>query len=177
VVQAAIKSKWNDALYPALTRAAIRARDPDWIEALLPQRKRAALDLDDLRELIQALPHERRERAVPALLRMDAQGHFFEKVEALSDDGMTLLAEHMPAPWGEELAREVLVRLPLNLAGAKYYDYYTHQFLKAAGAALPATAALQATSGWTVSEAIRTQFDEFVALLQFRHDMLKELSA
>jgi hypothetical protein len=177
VVQAAIKGKWNDALYPALTRAAIRARDPDWIEALLPQRKRAALDLNDLRELIQALPPDRRERAMLGLLRMDAQGNFFQKVEELSDDGMMLLADHMPAPWGEDLAREILGRLPLNLAKARYYDYYINRFLKAAGAALPETMALQAASGWTVSEAIRSQFDEFVALLQFRHDMLKELSA
>src|SRR5262249_43522818 len=98
-------------------------------------------------------------------------------VEELSDDGMMLLADHMPAPWGDELAREILGRLPLNLAKAMYYDYSISRFLKAAGAALPATVALPAMSGWTVSEPIRSQFDELIVLLQFRHDMLKEISA
>ncbi len=176
VVQAAIASKWNDALYPALTRAAIRARDAEWIEALLPQRHRAALNLNDLSEMIQALPAERRERAVQGLLRMDAQGKLFKKVEELADAGLMLLTDHVPAPWGEELAIEILGRLPLNLANAKYYDYQCHRFLKAAGAALPAALAIQAVADWKVAEAIRSQFDEFVALLQFRHDMLKELS-
>jgi hypothetical protein len=151
-------------------------RDADWIEALLPHRKRAALDVDDLRDLIRALPLDCRERAVLGLLRLDALGHVVQKVEELSDDVMLLLSDHLPAPWGEELAREILERLPLNLSKAKYYDYHVNRFLKAAGVALPATMALQAASGWTVSEAIRPQVDEFVALLQFRHDMLKELS-
>ena len=78
------------------------------------------------------------------LLRTEVQGHLFQKAVELSDHDMMLLADHMPAPWGDELAGEVLVRLPLNLAKARYYDYFSQRLLKAAGAALPATTALQA---------------------------------
>jgi hypothetical protein len=180
VVKGAIKGKWSDMLYPALVAAARRHRDAGWIETLLPHRKLAGHTVD-LDALFEALPPERRERAALGLFLVDdGEVRVRFKLEPLGYDHMQLL-ELVPAPWGDELAEVVLARLPLNLREARYLGDALSHFLKAAGRCLPATAAAEAAAQWTVDDAMfasdRRQFDEFLALLQFRHDMLKELSA
>jgi hypothetical protein len=170
LVAATLKSMWLEELYKGLTEAAERYLDADWLEALLPYYERVAPTGGDIGKMIRTLPEERRRRAALGLLRKGSS-------KALSDDGLLWLASHVLIPWGDELAREILDRLPHNLAKIKHYDYCLKEFQRVACLRLPATAALQAASGWTVPEVVRSQFDEFVALLQFRHDMLKELSA
>ena len=41
LAEAAVRSKWNDAFYPALIEAAILHEDSGWIDALLPHRRLA----------------------------------------------------------------------------------------------------------------------------------------
>jgi hypothetical protein len=181
LVEAVLRGKWHDALFPALADATRRHRDPDWAEALLPHRRLAGESID-VAALLAILPPERRQAtALRSIQADDAAPRIRFKADPLTDDQMTLLA-NIPPPWGDDLAREVLARLPHTLNGTKYFDAALLRFLPAAGLGLPPALALEAASDWTIDNkdlppSDRRQVDEFLALLQFRHDMLKELSA
>jgi hypothetical protein len=179
LVQAALQCKWRDVLYPAFAEAAARHEDADWIEALLPHHLLAKAELD-LPELLGALPSQRREALVLELIRRDKTGASQAfRDEPLDDDHHELL-EHVPPPWGDELSREVLHRLERRMTKAKSYDYMISYFLKTAGRALPPALALRATASWSRDDSSyheREYVHKFLALLQFRHDMLKEFSA
>ncbi len=173
IVAAALKSPWKDPLYPALIAAARRSADADWIEALLPHCRLAGPGLE-VGGVIAALPEGRREALALALLRDEGR-------EGPLADDLMLLLEHVPAPWGEALAEEVLERVRRRLATERYFGYEVMRFLMVLRRCAPAGPALQAAARW----ALRGQdgpptdqrpYEEFLALLQFRVDMIGELS-
>jgi hypothetical protein len=185
LAEAAVKSKWNDALYPALVEAAVLHRDFEWLDALLPYRKRAGKALDVF-SLLNTLPGDRREAVCLRLIRTaEVQRRLGSGGDPLTEEQMTLL-ERVPAPWGDELSRLFLERLPLNLAEPSKYYYQIGGLLRAAARALPTAAALAAPLRRTGGDSRAHQYlfqeidrhlEAFHALIQFRHDMIQELRA
>jgi hypothetical protein len=156
---------------------------------LLPYRRLAgdAFTTFDVLSLYNSLPVDRREAACLRMIRTaEVQGRLgFEEGEPLNVEQMTLL-ERVPAPWGDELTRLALERIPFNLADPNQYDQQIGSLLRAAGRALPPAAALAASLRRTADDSRSHQYglqqidrhlEAFHTLIQFRHDMLQELRA
>ena len=68
LAETAVKSRWNEAVYPGLVEAAVIHQDLDWLDALLPHRKRAGKAFDAF-TLLNTLPEDRREAACLRMIR------------------------------------------------------------------------------------------------------------
>ncbi|HEY9665920.1 MAG TPA: DUF5691 domain-containing protein [Coleofasciculaceae cyanobacterium] len=179
-IQAAKRSEWDRTLIEGWAVAALRQQNPEWAEALLLVHGsfNGYLVAQDklIHGLIGILPPERRDAFFLKLLQSN-NAPFDSKHPAFS-----LLYNHRYA-WSAELTRAVFEGVERYLSNTKnYYDWSLCSALKdfacyAAHSLLPElsvslAAAVPKESGWAShwEEAI----DEFLAVLNFRQEMLKE---
>ncbi|MFN7947367.1 MAG: DUF5691 domain-containing protein [Blastocatellia bacterium] len=169
LVQAA-HGEWRDLLLSALANAAALHRDTDWLEALLAEvMKRPAIF--NPAQLFTALPGQQQERLLRHLLKLSG---------GLDDIAFTCLLSVGHQIWSEELSRAVINGL-MKLIGSRkaQFTLWSYQMPILAphihpSLAVEATAMFAAALGpdFDVYPAIRN----FLDILQFRHDMLREIS-
>jgi Family of unknown function (DUF5691) len=179
LARAAVRSQWNDALYPALMEAAVLHNDSDWIDALLPHRRLAGKSFN----IFAHFPSIRESTVLSLIRAEDADVRIRFQGEPLTEEQMNLL-HRTPGPWGSELSRLILERLPRNLADGNHIHYALTGFLQAAARCLPTAGVLAAPLHRTVADAdvqgyllvqVDRHLEEFHALIQFRHEMTQEL--
>jgi hypothetical protein len=120
--------------------------------------------------------------AVLEVLSTDQQECFFlnllqSKREPLNDIHILLLRK-CRHNWSAKFSRTVLDCLRLSVAKAKRYDYHLREMLKESARCIPPALVNEAAQGWDTKskewDDWREAVGEFLAILQFRHDMLKE---
>jgi hypothetical protein len=167
------RGEWKAALVGGWMTAARRHRDLAWTEALLSGAGR----IDQSMELlVEVLPRERREALAVELLEKEGgplgYGH-----PAL------IVLRQCPRPWSVELARAALsaVRRRISGGGASHQkDWEFRELLHGQfGLLAPVSMVDEAVDGWPAEGQV-WQFwsaaaDRFLKVLQFRHEMLKEL--
>jgi hypothetical protein len=179
-IQAAKRSEWDRTLVEGWAVAALRQRNPEWAEVLLSIHGNFngyLVTQDKLIEgLIDALPPERRDAFFLKLLQ-SSSAPFDSKHPAFS------LLCHYRYPWSAELTCAVIEGVRGYLTNTKNpYDWSLRSALKDFACYLTPSlipelsasfaAVVPKESSWASYwiEAI----DEFLALLNFRQDMLKE---
>lgn len=172
LIQIALGNTYERSLIEGWMRATLRHRDVDWADALLniwPKQ----LDPETIKGLMEVLPVERGEAFILELLQSNRQP-LRQNQPALS-----LLKEYQK-PWSIKLSRAVLAAVRSHIMNSdrqnpdlslrwdlKQFAYYmSPQLAREASAIL--TPALQDKSYWV--EAM----DEFLLVLNFRNDMLKQ---
>src|SRR6185312_5163212 len=125
-----------------------------------------------------------RESTVLGLIRAeDTEVRIRFQGDPLTEEQMGLL-HRTPGPWGVELSRLVLERLPRNLADRNHFHHTLTGFLPVAARCLPPATVLDAPPRRTVADAevpgyllaqVDRHLEEFHATIQFRHDMIQEL--
>ncbi len=178
-IQAAKRSEWDRTLIEGWAVAAIRQQNPDWAEALLSVQGNfnGYLVAQDklIHGLIGVLPPERRDAFFLKLLQSSSA--LDSKHPAFS------LLYHYRYPWSAELSRAVIDGVRRYLSNTKNpYDwslcsalkdfacYVTPSLIPELSASLAAVVPKESSWASYWAEAI----DEFLALLNFRQDMLKE---
>ena len=179
-IQAAKRSEWDRTLVEGWAIAALRQRNPEWAEVLLSVHGNFngyVVTQDKLIQgLIGVLPLERRNDFFLNLLP-PSTAPLNSKHPAFS------LLCHYRYPWSAELSRAVIEGVRCYLANTKNsYDwslgsalkdfacYLTPSLIPELSASLAAVVPKDSSwaSYWTET------IDEFLALLNFRHEILKE---
>jgi hypothetical protein len=172
LTEAARKSEWKEVLWEGWAHAAARYQATEWLDPILAVRPRQD---EVLRALIRSLPSARRE----AMARQLFQG----KGRLAGDHlAMLVLAEHNE-PWSRELSRLVLQAFRARLQGMADKERYDWQLRTAIlGSAYHLSPSVLSEFGdeWPVggdsAEYWTTVVQEFLTILQFRHDMLQEIA-
>jgi hypothetical protein len=176
LVEAAVASDWKEVLIPGWAQAAERQRDAAWAAVLLPALPERLAEFQ-MSGLVPVLGAAQRETLALRLLADDP------KPSQHTHPALFIL-EHHTEPWSAQLTRVVL-----NLARKRskhqmsHTDYFGHYLLSQLGTYArymdPALAG-EAAQGWPDRAALghywTKMIDEFTTLLQFRHEMLKELT-
>jgi hypothetical protein len=172
LVQMARRTEWERPLLEGWADAASRHRNIRWGEAILDVR--TAPDAVML-GLVQALPAERREALVFRLLE-SRDGRL------RGDHPALLVLDECSHQWSADLTRAVLrgVRGRILEAAGYYPDWQLRNVLKAYALYVPPSLLQEAESGWPVDAkewpAWETAINDFLRVLQFRHDMLEEIA-
>ncbi len=173
LIGAAGRSEWRVDLLSGWATAAERNADADWLEAILRDDLREPLEIDRT-QLIAALPIERREAFALNVLRLHPSLN--------PDQPARWVLSACAHPWSRELSRAVLEVLQQHLAQNMFVSPWTWSaFLEELACHfdpnLAGEAAQRLTS--TAPEVNNTAhvLEKFLALLQFRHDMLKEITS
>lgn len=172
LIGVASRSEWRVDLLTGWALAAERSGDADWIEAILRDDLREALEIDRA-QLIAALPIERREVFALNVLRLYPSLN--------PDQPARWLLSACTHPWSRELSRVVIDLLQQYLAQNAFISPWTwSSFLEwLACHCDPDLASEAAHLTSAAPEATNTipALEKFLLLLQFRHDMLKEITS
>jgi hypothetical protein len=163
LIRAAGKSEWRSSLMEGWALATQRHRDVEWAEALLD-----AWPAPDtvMESLVEVLPVEQREALALRLLR--------SKREAFSPDHPALaVLQACQHVWSVELSRAVLSTVRRYVEKQKMVDWRLHSLFSLFGSNLPTELLEEAGRDWP--EWALPTVEKFMALLQFRHDMLSAL--
>jgi hypothetical protein len=176
LVAAALAGDWKEVLIPGWAQAAARQRAGMWAAALLPALPERLAEFQ-MSGLVPVLAPAERETLALRLLADDP------KPSQHSHPALFIL-DHHTDPWSAQLTRAVLgLARRRSKHQMSHTDYFGHYLLSQLGTYArymdPALAG-EAAQGWPE----RTEdgrywakmIDAFVALLQFRHEMLKELT-
>ena len=179
LIAAVAKHDWRDALLKGWFTAAARHRDAAWAEALLTDwllklKARQAPDvIEDVKEVMGALPAEVLERV--ALAAIGNRDH-----SAFEEPTLSLLtaADHAWSPQLSLAFRQALHEHVLRFSDG--YDYYLRPtIVNTFGPRIDVSTLASYQGEWpTASRAWSSwskTIDELLAMLQFRHDMLKEI--
>jgi hypothetical protein len=172
LIQAAAKSEWHTPVLVGLATAAERQRDADWCEALLKADGVANESIEPTK-LLAALSADRREAYALSVLQARPSLENDQPARAV------LLA--CQSKWSDELSREVLNRLAVHVAkSATTAVWVWPAFMEAIAAyfapELAAKAAQRLMDALPADSNFAPAVDKFLARLQFRHDMLKEIT-
>lgn len=166
------KKEWKDLLWEGWAQAAARVRNTEWAEAILLVRRQPD---EILRELVLALSPARRDALVLQLLQ--DKGGLWQNHAALR-----VLAEHN-APWSRELSRTVVegVRARIRENTSTYgNDWQLHSGFPGYALYIPPTLLTEFETGWPEAgeraEYWSAPIQQFLAVLQFRGDMVQEIS-
>ncbi len=169
LAQAAARGEWRSVLLNGWALAAQRYRDADWIEALLADVMQGGTAVN-LPELFSALPIDRRETFVLRVLRSGP---------SLQHGGLArLFLSACQHPWSIVLSRAVLKSLARHTAQDDAQQPWA-PFLSQVARYLDPACAAEAES--RLSPIVKSDspmsgaIDRLLALLRFRHDMLKEM--
>lgn len=186
LIQVVNHSDWQSLLITGIAIAALRHQDLDWAEAILPTVSKLALvsrlynyllltDEQLIAGLIEVLPRDRREALIRQLLPSNSVS------VSSKDQGGFHLLRYYREPWSAEFSQAVLEGVylytensngepywPLLLALKEFACYITPSLTHKA-AALSAVA--KEGTPWV------NAIDEFLAILQFRHEMLQALGS
>ena len=181
-IQAAKRSEWDRTLVDGWAVAALRQQNPDWAEALLPLHDtfHGYLVAPDklIRGLIGVLPPERREAFFLKPLQSNSKP-FDSKHPAFS------LLCHCCYLWSPALTRAAIKSIQRYLTNIENpYDWVLRSALTTFAYFMNPSVApeLSASFSARIPESIQRSYfwaeaiDEFLALLNFRHEMLQELS-
>jgi hypothetical protein len=176
IVQAALKGEWKEALLLGWSRAAARSADAEWAEALLAawlEEPNSEPFFATWEELAGVPPAERLEALTLPLLGGDRS--------PLAYNHLATLLEHL-APWSVRLTRAALehARRRMRARGTRS-DPFLGDFLQSAARSIPPAMVDEVVGRWPTEAEEWSLWaktvDECLALLQFRHDMLKEITA
>ena len=171
-IQAAGQGEWRAVLLAGWASAATSQRDADWIEALLADLLRESESVN-MPQLLCALPHPRQELFVLNILR--------QKPSLESNQPASWFLPSCQHTWGDELSRAVLNSVCKHV---KDKDIKTpwkwSELLQTIARRLSPALMTEALSrlGKVASKKLDTteEIEKFLTLLQFRHDMLKEIA-
>jgi hypothetical protein len=164
-----------------LIEAAILHDDSAWIDALLPHRRLAGKSFD----IFAHFPSLRESTILSLIKAEDGEVRIRFQGDPLAEEQLSLL-QRTSGPWGVELSRLVLERLPRNLSDRNQFHHTLVGFLPVAARCLPTALALATPLFRTVdyvdvqgylAPQVDKQLEAFHALIQFRHDMIQELRA
>jgi len=166
LIQAAAQSEWKHALIEGWRAAALNTRDAEWAVALLADDLSAA-------DLIDALPPERQEVLLLAILRADCT--------PLHKHPVLALLRKTRHTWSVDLTRAVLRALHRHMR--KWKDTYDYQLRGALtdefARRMPPALLPEIAAGWPEETDVRERWqgviDKLLITLQFRHDMLSAL--
>lgn len=166
LIAAASRSEWRADLLSGWAIAAERSADADWIEAILHDDLRATVEIDRAR-LFAALPVERREALVLNVLR--------QHPSLKPDQPACWLLSACTHPWSRDLSRTVLDVLQQHrdqnaFASAWSWTAFLEDLASHCDPQLASEAAHRLTPATPVLE-------KFLLLIQFRHEMLKEITS
>lgn len=172
LMELARKSEWKDLLWEGWAQAAARTGNAEWAEAILAVRPQPD---GVLRDLVRSLPPQRRDAL--ALRLVQGKGRLQGDHPAL-----VLLDEHR-TPWSLELSRTVVraVRARMGEEVANYgYDWQLRSAFLEYALRIPPSLLPELESGWPEAgknaEYWSAPIQQFLAVLQFRGDMVQELS-
>jgi len=177
LLQLVRKSEWKKALLEGWSDAAERHHDPEWAEALLHVALVQPLGNSVMgfhAPLLEALNPDQREGFALRLLR--------ENQEPLHGNHPALLVlQACQHPWSVEFARVVVDSLRRRLAAEKTrWDYALTEAVKQFGLYVPPEMLEEVSPDWPREgkpwEYYGSSVEEFLTLLQFRHDMLEEIA-
>ncbi len=172
LLQAAAKSDWHTPILVGLATAAQRQQNADWCEALLATDGLANEPIEPTK-LLAVLRVDRREAYALNVLRAQPS------LENDQPARTVLLACQFT--WSDELSREVLNRLAIHVAkNAPTATWTWSTFLETIAAYfapdLAAKAAQRLMDALPADSHLAPAIDKFLARLQFRHAMLKEIT-
>ncbi|HSD85185.1 MAG TPA: DUF5691 domain-containing protein, partial [Anaerolineae bacterium] len=172
LIGAASRSEWRTDLISGWALAAERSGDADWIEAILRDDLRSALEIDRAR-LLAALPIERREALALNVLRLHPSLN--------PDQPARWLLSACTHPWSRELSLTVIDLLQQHLSQNAFVSPWTwSSFLEDLACHCDPDLTSEAVTRLTPATPEVTQtmpaLEKFLLLLQFRHDMLKEIA-
>lgn len=184
LIQVVERSDWQSLLIKSWAIAALRHQDSHWAEAILPTVSHLAagsnlynylLITDDqlIAGLIQVLPRDRREALISQLLPSNSVG-----VSSQYETGFHLL-RYYQAPWSAEFSQTILDSVYLYIKNSNGEPYW--QLLLAlkefACYITPSLTHKAAALSTVAKEGIpwANAIDEFLTILQFRHEMLQAL--
>ncbi len=168
ILAASFDGEWKKELFEAWVRAAVRQQNAHWAEALLE----AALDmkrLDQLEPLLAALPPDRREACLTAVLSAD---------EPKTRDQHSALLLQCRHQWSAKFSRAVLSWLRRITAQQSSNWQLRNQIGTFAVRMAPETLA-EAGTGWPTDspgwEFWAKGVEDFIAAAHFRRDMRQSI--
>lgn len=179
LIAAIAKHDWREALLKGWLTGAARHQDARWAESLLTEwllklKARQAPDvLDDVKQVVSSLPSEVLERVVLVAIGDRDRSAFEEPTVSL-----LAAAKHAWSPQLSLAFRQALHEHILRFSDG--YDYHLRPtVVNAFGPRIDTSTLASYQAEWpTASRAWNgwsKTIDELLALLQFRHDMLKEI--
>ncbi len=174
VAAAAAQRDWHAVLLGGWTTAAIRTNDEAWLEAILQARLDQIGRDPQLREAVEQLSPQRYESL---MLRLFAR---YREPISQKHPAFEIL-QISQSPWGAELTHTVLDSLRRRVVFADATlarDYQLYSLLPALGLRMLPDLATEAAENWPTDkphwQIWAGLIDSMLAVLTFRHDMLKE---
>lgn len=181
LLAAAQRGEWEPVLIGGWAQAASHNQDADWAEAIVQHwvayadNSKAFLGSGAiLQELLEVLPAERSDRLLLSLLG--------PQCVPLHRHPLMHLLRQAKYPWSPALSRAVLEIVRLHIA--RWSDGYDYELRGALTAEFPrymsTTILSEAVSGWPTDakhwDSWHEAVDDFLSVLQFRHEMLGALN-
>ena len=172
IIGAVFDSEWKDALLRGLISATETFSDIEWAEAFVA-RGPINLEAFDSADLLYVLSPQRREAVIMDILRI-------KKNPLLTKDLSLRMLWRLQTPWSAELSRAVLrSALEYMKSTEQQGDWEMRGSIIYFARAISPDILEEATAMLTVPEAGRSFYsdslDKFAAVVQFRHEMLREL--
>lgn len=166
LLEAAIKSDWKTALINGWSKATEQYAHSAWAEAFLAQEK--LLSENQISLLIEILSPERREAYLIPILRKTTQTH-------------AELIRKCRHRWSPELTKVVLYRIRSTIKNTDSRSvWHLRSLILTVGLYIPTTMLDDVTNGWPTDvkqwHNIESAVEECIATVQFRYDMLKEIT-
>jgi hypothetical protein len=170
---AAVPPDWRSTLWPGLATAARRSKDIGWVEALLAVWPKPNAFMEGL---LGILTPEQREAYALAALQTESDPL---KNETLASTAL----RHCQHTWSVALTRAVLREVHQHIAGNKSKDWQNYWRLQAGFISfahhIPPELLAEVSAGWPKQASNWSQWEgtveEFLSILQFRHDMLQAM--
>ena len=174
-ILAASKGEWEDLLLEAWLTAADRCGDAAWAEALFPRDVTLKFTAGaEAKNVLSSLKPDRRAALVAARLRADPN--------PFGDGSITLATlRAYRQPWTEDLARAALDAARAATAKPTEGQWMFRTVMKEFAERMPPSLATEAAKEWPTAtndwDQWKSAVNDFLTLLQFRHDMLKAVSS
>ncbi|MDQ3705848.1 MAG: DUF5691 domain-containing protein [Chloroflexota bacterium] len=178
ILGAALRNnEWKAVLLSAWLQATTKHPDAVWAGAFLSIDNMPA-GVPDASALASQLPREQLEAYV--LARLQKEADVMNNLNRLKD-----MLWSIPSPWSLALSRAVMgaIRAHLKQLQRSNYNYswQIHEMLTNTPLYMPTSFRGEAAAALNdltpqLPEALRSRVDDFLATLDFRHDMLKELA-
>jgi hypothetical protein len=167
LIEAAKHSKWKNVLLEGWTQATLLCQDVEWADALITETAS-----DKMQSLFQTLPQARQEAFIIKLLKADPDLNY-------AKPAYTCIA-CCDKQWGEKLSRAVIDSLVHTAKNSPKNNYWIWTAIgnsigRHLDPALIPEAVTRLTQATKSMPERQSQMEPFLNLIQFRHEMLKEL--
>jgi Family of unknown function (DUF5691) len=168
IATASIDKEWRTVLLGGWASAAVRAENADWAEALLLEQVEKKTLLKQAGPLLKVLPRERREACLFAALQSDLN------MDVIFSEMLTECRD----PWSREFSR-ILLKQIKELA--KTDNWSVRGNLAELGRNIDPIIIDEMSAGWPEDgkhwNIWSGAVEQFMALVQFRHDMLEAIKS